>query len=335
LDAARVTFVNTEQRGRAAQRIKNWASPPVGGAVTVRSIRRQHLGHHLIDFASSEPSHGLTFNGHLSVGPVTLTHCTSRPIEGRRLGASQIIVALHDGETFDMDWREAESDRIRSSTVSHGQAHVGDARVPFWVRYSASPSFFAFALDEAFVTEIWQKGFDRTGEFAIQTAIGIEDPEIRRLGALGWRELNEGGAGGCLYVEGLAAMLTVHLLRAYGASERSPIPHRGGLAPRQMRRVLDYIDAHLTDELGLVKLAAIAELSPHHFGEAFKTSMGTSPHRYVIERRVRYALELLREKDRSIGEIAHAAGFSSQSHLTANFRRVTGLTPGRFRQSLD
>jgi transcriptional regulator GlxA family with amidase domain len=57
-------------------------------------------------------------------------------------------------------------------------------------------------------------------------------------------------------------MLTVHLLRSHGSSERPPIPHRGGLAPRQMRRVLDYIDAHLTDELGLVELAAIAELSP-------------------------------------------------------------------------
>ena len=65
---------------------------------------------------------------------------------------------------------------------------------------------------------------------------------------------------------------------AFPSPERSPIPHRGGLAPRQIRRVLDYIDAHLTDELGLVELAAIAELSPHHFGEAFKTSMGTSPH---------------------------------------------------------
>jgi AraC family transcriptional regulator len=327
--------VNTEQRSRAAQRVKNWASSPVGGEVAVRSIRRQHLGHHLIDFASSEPSHGLTFNGHLSVGPVTLTHCTSRPIEGRRLGASQIIVALHDGEAFNLDWRGAESDRIRSSTVSHGQAHVGDARVPFWVRYSASPSFFAFALDESFVTEIWQKGFDRTDDFAIKTAIGIEDPEIGRLGVLGWRELNEGGAGGRLYVEGLAAMLTVHLLRAYGASERSPIPHRGGLAPRQMGRVLDYIGAHLTDELGLVELAAIAGLSPHHFGEAFKISVGKSPHRFVMERRVQRALELLRDKDRSIAEIAHLTGFSGQSRLTENFRRVTGLTPGRFRRSLS
>jgi AraC family transcriptional regulator len=46
------------------------------------------------------------------------------------------------------------------------------------------------------------------------------------------------------------------------------------------------------------------------------------------------ALELLRDGDRTIAKIAHAAGFSSQSHLTTNFRRVTGLTPGRFRRSL-
>jgi hypothetical protein len=50
--------------------------------------------------------------------------------------------------------------------------------------------------------------------------------------------MSVGGAGGRLYLEGLADMLTVHLLRGYGSSERPPIPHRGGLAPGQMRRVL-------------------------------------------------------------------------------------------------
>jgi AraC family transcriptional regulator len=288
----------------------------------------------LIDFSSSEPSRRLTFNERLSCGSVTLAHCTSRPVEGRYLEATQVIVAIHDGKAFDMDWRRAESDRIQSSNISHGQAHIGDARLPFWLRYGASPSFFALALEESFVTEVWQTDFEGAGDFAMRTSIGIYDPVIGRLGALGRRELSEGGAGGRLYVEGLAAILAVHLLRHYEASERSAISRKGGLAPLQMRRVIDYINARLTDELGLVELAQIAGLSPHHFGEAFKKSMGISPHRYVIERRVQHALGLLREKDRAIGEIAHAVGFSSQSHLTASFRRVTGLTPGRFRRSL-
>jgi AraC-like DNA-binding protein len=91
---------------------------------------------------------------------------------------------------------------------------------------------------------------------------------------------------------------------------------------------------HLTDDLGLVELAAIVELSPHYFGEAFRISTGRSPHRYVMERRVECARDLLRDADRPIRDIAYAAGFSSQSHFTANFRRVTGVTPGRFRRSL-
>ncbi len=195
----------------------------------MRSIGRQHLRHDLIDFASSEATAGLTFNEHLRGGPVTLAHGTSRPIEGKYLASSQIVVAIHEGKAFEMNWRGADSDRIQSITVTHGHTHICDARLPLWVRYSASPSFLAIALDEAFVTEISQKAFDQGDDFAIRTSIGAQDPVIGRLGALGRRELSEGGSGGRLYLEGLAAMLAVHLLRSYGSPERSPIPHRGGL----------------------------------------------------------------------------------------------------------
>jgi AraC family transcriptional regulator len=293
------------------------------------------LRHDLIDFATSKPSGGLTFHEHLRAGPVTLAHASSRPVEGKYLAASQVVVAIHEGRAFDIEWRDAESDRVKSSTIFHGRAHVGDARLPFWVRYSASPSFFAFAMDEAFVAEIRQKAFDRPDDFAIQTSVGLDDQVIGQFGALGRRELSEGGASGRLYLEGLATALTVHLLRGYGSSERLPIPHKGGLAPRQMRRVLDYIDAHLTEDLGLIELAAVAGLSPHHFGEAFKISAGKSPHQFVMERRIQHALELLRNEKRSIAEVAHSVGFSSQSRLTENFRRVMGLTPGQFRRSLS
>jgi AraC family transcriptional regulator len=91
-------------------------------------------------------------------------------------------------------------------------------------RCNASPSFFAFAVEASFVTEIWRKGFDGIGDCFIGTSVGIEDPVIGRLAALGRLELNEGGAGGRLYVEGLASALAVHLLRSSGLSRRSPIP---------------------------------------------------------------------------------------------------------------
>jgi AraC family transcriptional regulator len=150
---------------------------------------------------------------------------------------------------------------------------------------------------------------------------------------LGRHEFDHGGANGRLYVEALATACTVHLLRNYGSPPGAPSLHGpGGLAPAQLRRVIEYMNTHLHQELSLLELAEAAGLSLHHFGQAFKLATGMSPHRYVIEKRVDRARELLRNPLLSIAEIATIVGFASQSHLTVNFRRLTGLTPARFRR---
>ena len=118
-------------------------------------------GRELIDFASRPPSRGLEFNARLSVGAVTLTHCTSLPIEGRHLGAAQITAAIHDGATFDMDWRRDGSATVCDQARSRMAAFTSETGVfPLWVRCNASPSFFAFAVEASFVAEIWRKGSD-------------------------------------------------------------------------------------------------------------------------------------------------------------------------------
>jgi AraC family transcriptional regulator len=205
----------------------------------------------------------------------------------------------------------------------------------FWFRSKAAPPFFAFSMDRSFVKRLWKRAFNGTGDWEIRNAIGLADPVIDRLGRIGLREVIEGGAGGRLYAESLATALTVHLLRRYGNGTLALKLYRGGLPANRLRRVLDYIDAHLRSELSLAELAKISGLSPHHFAAAFKTTTGSSPHRYVIEQRVGRARELLHDRKRSISEIAYSVGFSSQSHLTTNFRRIVGSTPNRFRRSLD
>ena len=138
-----------------------------------------------------------------------------------------------------------------------------------------------------------------------------------------------------MYAEGLGTALAVHLLRQYGASPRARVIYKGGIASRPLQRVIEYINENLPEALSLAELASIAKLSPHHFASAFKDSTGISPHQYVIERRLERARDLLRRNKNSISEIAHAVGFSSQSHLSAHFRRTMGLTPRTFRQSLN
>jgi AraC family transcriptional regulator len=269
----------------------------------------------------------------LRVGSVTLAHRVLDPTEGTYFGSRQLVATISRGAPCQIDWRSGDSDQLRTNIVSDGQTHVGHGHPPLWIRSKAEVSFFAFGMDDAFVTQVWRHAFDGNRQWAIHVAKGLNDPAIERLCVLGQQELERGGASGRLYVESLATACAIHLLRDYGSPQRRTSPHKGGLVPGQLRRVVAYMDANLREDLSLSELAEVTGLSPHHFGQAFKMVTGMSPHRYLICRRVERARALLRDPALSIAEIAAVVGFANQSHLTVNFRRLTGLTPARFRQS--
>ena len=121
------------------------------------------------------------------------------------------------------------------------------------------------------------------------------------------------------------------------ASDRRPsVPPsvaRGGLPPGALRRVKEYIDAHLDMHVDIATLANIAGFSMFHFARAFKRSEGVTPHSYLLERRVERARKLLASTNLSFSEIARASGFSDQGHLARHFRRRFGVSPSTFRWS--
>ncbi|WP_407523049.1 helix-turn-helix transcriptional regulator [Methylobacterium oryzisoli] len=106
---------------------------------------------------------------------------------------------------------------------------------------------------------------------------------------------------------------------------------RGGLSPTVRRRVAELIEARLGEALTLEALADEAGLSTFHFAKMFKASLGVAPHRYVTERRIARAKDLLAEGRTSLAEIALACGFASQSHFTRRFKQAAGLTPAAWR----
>jgi AraC family transcriptional regulator len=108
-------------------------------------------------------------------------------------------------------------------------------------------------------------------------------------------------------------------------------PVQGGLPRWRLKRVLAYVDDNLSHDISLDDLARVACLSSHHFSELFRQSMGTSPYRYVMARRVECAKVMLRTSVKGVLEIALAVGFSDQSHFSKVFRRATGTTPGLYR----
>jgi AraC family transcriptional regulator len=91
------------------------------------------------------------------------------------------------------------------------------------------------------------------------------------------------------YSEALSLVLLHELLRVNnGGAAHEPMVH-GGLAVWQQKRVADYIEEHLADDVPLATLARLAQLSPYHFSRAFRQSLGMPPHRYHISRRIELA----------------------------------------------
>ena len=145
-------------------------------------------------------------------------------------------------------------------------------------------------------------------------------------------ELNQ-NTGNQLYLDSLANVLTVNLLRQHATKKLSVPTYEEGLPPHQLRRVLDYIDAHLDREIKLANLGRLLDMSQFHFSRLFKQSIGLSPHQYLVQQRVERAKYLLKQTDRLIVDIALECGFNSHSHLSKQFRKLTGISPKAFRAS--
>lgn len=146
------------------------------------------------------------------------------------------------------------------------------------------------------------------------------------------REIATPGATQRLMIDSLSQAIAVALARldpGVFAREAARIT----LPKWRLQLLLDYIDAHLAEPLGLEALANVARLSPFHFCRVFKQSTGMTPHRYVAERRITRAREMLATTGLPIEAVATACGFSNQKHFTTSFTRMVGTSPGRFRRA--
>jgi AraC family transcriptional regulator len=136
-----------------------------------------------------------------------------------------------------------------------------------------------------------------------------------------------------LFVDHIALALQAHLLGTYSATSVGHPSIRGGLAPWQERRAKDVMIASFGENVSLAQLAMDCGLSRGHFARAFKQTTGRSPHRWMLERRIETAQDLLRNSGRSLKDIAAMCGFSDQSHLTRAFGCTVGTSPGSWRRA--
>lgn len=144
------------------------------------------------------------------------------------------------------------------------------------------------------------------------------------------RKVRTPGFASELLVDGLLRALVTTLTSR--ARQPRELPERIHLPQAKVRRVNDYIEAHLETNVSLKDLAEVAGLSPYHFARVFKLATGESPYHYLGSRRLARAQEMLSATELPLAELALACGFASQSHFTAAFTKSVGISPGRYRK---
>jgi AraC family transcriptional regulator len=130
----------------------------------------------------------------------------------------------------------------------------------------------------------------------------------------------------------LELILAAHVAARFGGAMQRRAAPRGGLSAWQRSRSLELLRANLDGHVRLADLARACELSVSHFARSFKASFGVSCHRWLQERRVERAQELLATTNTPLVDVATESGFGDQAALTRTFHRFVGVTPGRFRR---
>lgn len=162
----------------------------------------------------------------------------------------------------------------------------------------------------------------------------FRDPPLERELVRLWQALTADVAGARLYAADVAETLLASLTKRTGTGTAEPAG-RERLPAHTLRRVCDYVEERLAEDLDVPMLALVAGSSPAHFARAFTATVGTTPFRFVMMRRLARAREQLERTRRSALDIALDAGFRTPSHFAARFRREFGVTPREVRPRLS
>jgi AraC family transcriptional regulator len=166
---------------------------------------------------------------------------------------------------------------------------------------------------------------------ALESVAGTMGAMPRALALMeqAWAASEATGPAANLIVDAAVSGVVGMMLARHGG--RVDPPPR--LDDRRLARVVDYVEANLSEPIAAGELAAVAHVSLFHFTRIFRAATGRTPHAYLQARRVERAKAMLRGPTPLIA-VAMACGFSSQSHFGEVFKAQTGATPGQWRRDL-
>lgn len=226
-------------------------------------------------------------------------------------------------------WEDGKA--VREAPVLAGQTTFIDLRLaPVMLVNNPMDALHFYIPRAAFNAVADNAGVARIGDLVHEHGRGADDPVMQALSAALMPAFSAPDQASRLFIDYVTLAVVAHVAHRYGSMKA--LPARGGLAPWQLRRAMEILDAHIEGDISPEWLAYECGLSPSHFARAFRASTGLPPHRWLLQRRVDRAKNALTNTGMSLVAIALSCGFADQSHFTRVFSRLVGISPGAWRR---
>jgi AraC family transcriptional regulator len=171
----------------------------------------------------------------------------------------------------------------------------------------------------------------RDGSLEIVPKRVVTDDRLTHLLLALDAERSRGYSAGKLFVDSIETALANLLITSFNTVAPRSMPPKGGMAPRVLRRVVEFMHANIDKQIGLKDLADCAGLSLSHFSFQFRASTTQSPHQYMLRLRIERSKELLADSRFSVLDVGLEVGFRNQQHFATVFRNSVGVPPSVYR----
>lgn len=236
------------------------------------------------------------------------------------------LVGVNTGGEFWQDWRvDGRKGRTlippRSVSLCSGEE--------IWHRWDRKRTFLGVSIPrEMMRTAAYEEAPDKV---QLTPQPSVIDPVVDAFISSIYSDVQAGRPNGPLLADSLVTGLIAYLLRAHSVHPVRFRRWKGGIPRARLQRVIDYIEAVLSEESRISELASVAEMSPYYFGKLFKQSTGWTVHQYVMRRRLCRAMSLLVQDRITIAQVGALVGMHNQSQFARFFHQQAGATPYRFR----
>jgi AraC family transcriptional regulator len=270
---------------------------------------------------------------------IQLAHYCQPLIDLPEISSSQHIIVIPLGhQAIDLELTSEgrlQSVSYQEKDYADGFVEVFPADLPYGLRSKSTGEVMEWiqcCLEPTFVAHVAHESVNPDRVELLLTPKKV-DLLIHQIGLALRSSLEEDSRGSRFYADAMAIALSAHLLRHYSTRNHSFREYEDGLSKQKLKQAIEYIQAHLGEDISLSDIANELGMSQYYFCHLFKRSTGISPHQFLIRQRVEQAKHLLKQSERTVTAIALDCGFANQSHFARYFRQCTGMNPSQFRKS--